>query len=262
MALVQTATGLYICLLLHDEMKIQGRIIDIHKRRIYPGIVSIAGEIIKDIVQKDISTDCYILPGLIDSHIHIESSMCTPGAFAVAAVSRGTTGVVSDPHEIANVLGTEGVRFMIRDSNRVPLKFWFGAPSCVPATSFESSGAVVGPEEVEELLHIPEVKYLSEMMNFPGVIHNDPEVLRKIEIAKQLGKPVDGHSPGLTGEELAKYIAAGITTDHECSTMAEALEKISLGMKILIREGSAARNLNALKDLIVYGYAVQRRSAS
>lgn len=231
-------------------MNISGRIIDIHKREIYSGTIRTEGEFINEILRERTREDYFILPGLIDSHIHIESSMCTPGAFAVAAVSRGTTGVVSDPHEIANVLGTEGVKFMIRDAERVPLKFWFGAPSCVPATSFESSGAVVGPEEVEELLNMPEIKYLAEMMNFPGVIYNDPEVIRKINSAKKSGKPVDGHSPGLSGEKLRKYIAAGITTDHECSTMEEALEKISLGMKILIREGSAARNLEALKGLI------------
>lgn len=231
-------------------MKISGKIIDIHERKIYPGTIWTEGELISKIEREDRGSENYILPGLIDSHIHIESSMCTPGAFAVAAVSRGTTGVVSDPHEIANVLGIDGVKFMIGDAERVPVKFWFGAPSCVPATSFESSGAEISSPGVEELLKMPEIKYLAEMMNFPGVIHGDPEVHRKIGIAQKLGKPVDGHAPGLTGESLRKYISAGISTDHECSTMEEALEKIALGMKILIREGSAARNLEALKDLI------------
>lgn len=231
-------------------MNISGKIIDIHERKIYPGTIWTEGELILKIVREDRGSESYILPGLIDSHIHIESSMCTPGAFAVAAVSRGTTGVVSDPHEIANVLGIDGVKFMIGDAERVPVKFWFGAPSCVPATSFESSGAEISSPGVEELLKMPEIKYLAEMMNFPGVIHGDPEVHRKIGIAQKLGKPVDGHAPGLTGESLRKYISAGISTDHECSTMEEALEKIALGMKILIREGSAARNLETLKDLI------------
>jgi len=231
-------------------MNISGKIIDIHERKIYPGTIWTEGELISKIVREDRGSESYILPGLIDSHIHIESSMCTPGAFAVAAVSRGTTGVVSDPHEIANVLGIDGVKFMIGDAERVPVKFWFGAPSCVPATSFESSGAEISSPGVEELLKMPEIKYLAEMMNFPGVIHGDPEVHRKIGIAQKLGKPVDGHAPGLTGESLRKYVSAGISTDHECSTMEEALEKIALGMKILIREGSAARNLETLKELI------------
>lgn len=232
------------------RMKIIGKIIDIHRRRIFPGEVILNGKYIEKINEIGNVTDNYILPGLIDSHIHIESSMTTPGSFAVAAVSRGTTGVVSDPHEIANVLGIDGVKYMIEDSKRVPLKFWFGAPSCVPATSFESSGAIIDSEGVRELLKLPEIKYLAEMMNFPGVVLNDPEVHKKIDAARKLGKPIDGHAPGLTGENLKKYISAGISTDHECSTMEEALEKLSLGMKILIREGSAARNLNALKDLI------------
>jgi adenine deaminase len=189
------------------------------------------------------------MPGLTDAHIHIESSMVTPGSFAKAAVSRGTTAVVSDPHEIANVLGIPGVRYMINDAARVPLKFYFGAPSCVPATSYESTGATIDSSGISELLKIPEIKYLAEMMNFPGVIYSDPEVRRKIEIAKKHNKPVDGHAPGVRGEALKLYVAAGITTDHECTSIEEAREKISLGMKILIREGSAAKNLDDLKDL-------------
>jgi adenine deaminase len=176
--------------------------------------------------------------------------MVTPGSFALAAVSRGTVAVVSDPHEIANVLGAEGVRYMIRDSKKVPMKFYFGAPSCVPATSFETSGATIGPDEIRELLEKDDLKYLSEMMNYPGVIYNDPEVNKKIEIARKLKRPIDGHAPGLSGELLKKYISAGITTDHECTTIKEAREKIALGMKVLIREGSAAKNMNELKDLI------------
>ena len=232
-------------------MKIAGQIIDIHNRKIFPGEITIQKGKIKEIGKIRNCPDLFILPGLIDAHIHIESSMATPGSFAVAAVSRGTTGVVSDPHEIANVLGIVGVKYMMDDAARVPLKFWFGAPSCVPATTFESSGASVGPEEVDALLQMPQIKYLSEMMNFPGVIHDDPDVKRKLTSAKNAGKPVDGHAPGLSGADLKKYIEAGISTDHECSSEEEAWEKIMLGMKILIREGSAARNLEALKGLIM-----------
>jgi adenine deaminase len=190
------------------------------------------------------------MPGLIDSHVHIESSLCTPGSFAMAVVSRGTTGIVSDPHEIANVMGLEGIEFMLKDAAKVPLKVWFGAPSCVPATAFESNGAVIDHTDLDKLLKRKEIKYLSEMMNFPGVISEDKDVLKKIMVAKKHGKPIDGHAPGLSGNDLKKYIDAGISTDHECSTLEEALEKLSKGMKIQIREGSAARNLDALKSLL------------
>ncbi len=230
-------------------MKIVGQLVDIHKMDIYPAELTIAGSSIKSIVRLGSAPEIYILPGLIDAHIHIESSMITPGAFAMAAVKHGTVGVVSDPHEIANVLGTEGVEFMINDAKKVPLYFYFGAPSCVPATRFESNGANLDHEKVKNLLQREEIKYLSEMMNFPGVINDDTEVMNKLRVARELGKPVDGHAPGLTGDQLRKYVNAGISTDHECSTLDEALEKISLGMKILIREGSAARNLKALKPL-------------
>jgi adenine deaminase len=230
-------------------MKICGKVVDIHKRDIYPAIISVQNGKINKIEKTMKAPNIFILPGLIDAHIHIESSMVTPGAFAMAAVRHGTTGVVSDPHEIANVLGEKGVMFMINDGRKVPMKFWFGAPSCVPATIFETSGAKLESIEIENLLKLPEVKYLAEMMNYPGVIHEDKEVFCKLNIARKYGKPVDGHAPGLTGEMLRKYISAGISTDHECSTLEEAKEKISLGMKILIREGSAARNLNSLKEL-------------
>jgi adenine deaminase len=230
-------------------MKITGQLVDIHKREIYPAIITVENGKVAGIERSVSAEKVYIIPGLIDAHIHIESSMVTPGAFAMAAVTHGTTSVVSDPHEIANVLGRAGVEYMISDSRKVPLKFWFGAPSCVPATKFETSGAALDSDEIAKLLSLPEIHYLSEMMNFPGVIYEDGEVKRKIDIARRLGKPVDGHAPGLTGELLKKYVAAGISTDHECSTLDEAKEKISLGMKILIREGSAAKNLTALKEL-------------
>jgi adenine deaminase len=230
-------------------MKICGQLVDIHTRSIYPAIISVSKGKIYNIEKTDSAPQVFILPGLIDAHIHVESSMITPGAFAVAAVKHGTVAVVSDPHEIANVLGQDGVRFMIKDAGKVPVKFYFGAPSCVPATTFETSGASINHSEIERLLGMKEIKYLSEMMNYPGVIHNDEEVILKIESARKAGKPIDGHAPGLSGEMLRKYVSAGISTDHECSTLAEAKEKISLGMKILIREGSAARNLDSLKEL-------------
>jgi adenine deaminase len=231
-------------------MKIYGRLVDIHKRNIHPAEISISDGKITRIKRTEDCPDQFILPGLIDSHIHIESSMITPGAFGFEAVRYGTVGVVSDPHEIANVLGWKGVEYMIKDAEKSPVRFCFGAPSCVPATDFETSGGVITAKDIEEILKRPDVNYLSEMMNFPGVIFSDREVMGKIAAAKKEGKPVDGHAPGLKGEDLKKYIDSGISTDHECSSLEEALEKISLGMKVLIREGSAARNLEALKELI------------
>jgi adenine deaminase len=230
-------------------MKVEGQLVDIHNRDIYPAVINIAGRRIESVERTDSAPDVYILPGLIDAHIHIESSMVTPGAFAISVVKHGTCGVVSDPHEIANVLGIQGVEFMIVDAKKVPLNFFFGAPSCVPATDFESNGANLDHKEVRKLLEMEEINYLSEMMNFPGVIYGNAEVRKKLDCAKELNKPIDGHAPGLSGELLRKYVSAGITTDHECSRIEEAKEKLSLGMKILIREGSTAKNLNALKDL-------------
>lgn len=194
--------------------------------------------------------DNYILPGFIDSHVHIESSMLVPEEFARLAVVHGTVATVSDPHEIANVCGVKGVEYMIERGKQVPFKFYFGAPSCVPATTFETAGASVDSAEVDVLLQRYDIKYLSEMMNFPGVLHNDDEVMKKIASAKKYGKPVDGHAPGLRGDDARKYINAGISTDHECFTEEEALDKLSMGMKILIREGSAAKNFNALAGLL------------
>lgn len=229
-------------------MKIKGKFVDLINDRIFPAEISFSKKIISVKQIKD-SPDLYIMPGFIDSHIHVESSMCTPGAFAVAAVPRGTTAVVTDPHEIANVLGVAGVEYMIEDSKKVPLRFCFGCPSCVPSTRFETSGGVLDSNLVHDLLKKPEISYLSEMMNFPGVLAKDEEVMRKIKYARELNKPIDGHAPGLSGDGLKEYVSCGISTDHECSTLDEAEEKISLGMKILIREGSAARNMEALKPL-------------
>jgi adenine deaminase len=192
----------------------------------------------------------FIIPGFVDAHVHVESSMLIPSRFASLAVKHGTIGVVTDPHEVANVAGIAGVEFMIKDGKTVPLNFFFGAPSCVPASPLEKSGAIITGAEVDSLLGKPDFYYLSEMMNFPGVIHDDEDVWRKIYSAHKYGKPIDGHAPGLGGDQLRKYAGAGISTDHECSTQEEALEKISLGMKILIREGSAARNFSNLIHLL------------
>jgi adenine deaminase len=192
----------------------------------------------------------FLCPGFVDAHVHIESSMLTPAEFARIAVAHGTVATVSDPHEIANVLGTEGVRYMQRECARTPLKIHLGIPSCVPATGFETAGAVMGPDAIEDLCRDPSLLYLSEMMNFPGVVNGDPEVMAKLAAAKRFGKRIDGHAPGLRGADLEKYVAAGIETDHECFTIGEAREKLSLGMKILIREGSAARNFNELWPLL------------
>ncbi|WP_055445736.1 adenine deaminase [Lacinutrix mariniflava] len=229
---------------------IQGNIVDIQNKFIYKGEVSIeAGKIIS-IVEKDNDVNHYILPGFIDAHIHIESSMLVPSEFAKLAVRHGTVSTVSDPHEIANVLGVKGVEFMIENGKQTPFKFNFGAPSCVPATSFESAGAVIDSDDIKTLMANPDIKYLAEMMNYPGVLFDDEEVLKKIAWAKHYNKPVDGHAPGLRGDDITKYIAAGISTDHECFTYDEALEKLQKGMKVIIREGSAAKNFNALIDLL------------
>ena len=232
------------------ELVISGNIVDVVNKAIFKGELRIVDGVIENIISKDDVDDVYILPGLIDSHIHIESSMLIPSEFAKIAVKFGTVATVSDPHEIANVLGIEGVEFMINNGKQVPFNFYFGAPSCVPATPFETAGFNLGIDDIKYLLKKKEIKYLSEMMNYPGVIFNDKEVMGKIDIANSLGKPIDGHAPGLIGHELDKYAKAGITTDHECFTKEEAIEKIKRGMKIQIREGSAAKNFNALYTLI------------
>ena len=232
-------------------MNIEGNIVDITARSIYPGRITVNNGVIENIEPLEGENfDRFILPGFIDSHVHIESSMLIPSEFARLAVVHGTVATVSDPHEIANVCGMEGVEYMINNGKTVPFKFNFGAPSCVPATPFETAGAVLDVDAVRTLLEKPEIKYLSEMMNFPGVLNGDPEELHKIKAAHDLGKPVDGHAPGLRGEEARTYTNAGISTDHECFTAAEALDKLGLGMKILIREGSAAKNFEALIELL------------
>ena len=231
-------------------MNVKGNIVDILNKRIFKGEVVIENGHISAIREVNHSEENFILPGFVDAHIHIESSMVVPSEFAKIAVLHGTVATVSDPHEIANVLGVQGVDFMIENGKKVPLKFNFGAPSCVPATSFESAGAVINADDIQNMMANPDIKYLAEMMNYPGVLFDDEEVLKKIEHAKNNNKPIDGHAPGLRGNDVSKYIAAGISTDHECFTYEEALEKLQKGMKILIREGSAAKNFDALIDLL------------
>lgn len=231
-------------------MKLQGQIVDIPNKRIFKGEITLENGKIKSIQEKEHNIHHYILPGFVDAHIHIESSMLVPSEFAKLAVTHGTVATVSDPHEIANVLGVEGVNFMIENGKKVPFKFNFGAPSCVPATTFESAGALINSDDIKTLLENPDIKYLAEMMNYPGVLFDDEEVMKKIAWAKHYNKPVDGHAPGLRGDAISKYIRAGISTDHECFTYEEALEKLQKGMKILIREGSAAKNFEVLIDLL------------
>jgi adenine deaminase len=235
-----------------ERFSVKGNVVDIQNRRIFSAVVEVAdGIIIKIAEVGDIdTTGGFILPGFIDSHVHIESSMLIPSEFARLAVVHGTVATISDPHEIANVCGMEGVEYMIENGKQVPFKFNFGAPSCVPATTFETAGAALDSAAVEKLLQREEIKYLSEMMNFPGVLFEDDEVMKKIASSHKLNKPVDGHAPGLMGDDAKKYINAGISTDHECFTAEEALDKLNHGMKILIREGSAAKNFEALADLL------------
>ncbi|CAI8173692.1 MAG: Adenine deaminase [Polaribacter sp. SA4-10] len=231
-------------------MIIKGNIVDIFNKKIFKGeVVFEYGKII-DIRKSNHTLDNYILPGFIDAHIHIESSMLIPSEFAKIAVIHGTVATVSDPHEIANVLGVKGVDFMISNGKKVPLKFNFGAPSCVPATSFESAGAIIDSNDIKEMMENPDIKYLAEMMNYPGVLLDDSEVFAKIQHAKNNNKPIDGHAPGLRGDDITKYISAGISTDHECYSYDEALEKLEKGMKVIIREGSAAKNFDSLVDLL------------
>ncbi|GFZ85995.1 adenine deaminase [Aquaticitalea lipolytica] len=231
-------------------MILQGQIVDILNKQIYKGEITIKDGKIASIIEKEHNVNTFILPGFVDAHIHIESSMLVPSEFARLAVTHGTVATVSDPHEIANVLGVKGVEFMINNGKQTPFKFNFGAPSCVPATSFESAGAIINSDDIKSLMANPDIKYLAEMMNYPGVLFDDDEVMKKIAWAKHYNKPIDGHAPGLRGDDISKYIAAGISTDHECFTYDEALEKLQKGMKVLIREGSAAKNFEALIDLL------------
>lgn len=234
------------------SFSVRSNVVDLFARTVTPAEVRVAAGKIEAIepLPAGESVEGCLVPGFIDAHVHVESSMLVPTEFARAAVVHGTVGSVSDPHEIGNVLGVEGVRYMLEQGDQTPFKFCFGAPSCVPATTFETAGATITVAEVEALLDDPRIGYLSEMMNFPGVLMGDPECLAKIKASQDRGKPVDGHAPGLRGEQAAKYVAAGMTTDHECFTIEEALDKLAAGCKISIREGSAARNFDALAPLI------------
>jgi adenine deaminase len=230
---------------------ISGNIIDIVKRKIFPGSITIhEGKIESILPEEKAKYANYILPGFIDAHIHIESSLLIPSEFARLATPHGTVATVSDPHEIANVLGPTGIHYMIENSKKVPFYFFFGAPSCVPATAFETSGALINAEDIRELFEADELPYLSEMMNYPGVLNQNPEVMAKIRVAKELRRPIDGHAPGLMGQDAERYIKSGITTDHECFKLDEALNKLKHHMKIIIREGSAAKNYEALHTLL------------
>lgn len=232
-------------------MNILANLVDIPSKKIYPAKVTVVEGRIAQIqeIQPDKELP-FLMPGFIDAHVHVESSMLVPSEFARLAVVQGTVATISDPHEIANVCGMKGVEYMIENGKQVPFHFFFGAPSCVPATPFETAGGEINTADIENLMARPEILYLAEMMNWPGTVHRDPLVMEKIEISKKHGKPIDGHAPGLMGELAEKYVSAGPNTDHECFTYAEALGKIKLGMKISIREGSAAKNFEALIDLI------------
>ena len=234
----------------NSEFQVSGQIVDVVNSRIFKGTVFVDNGKIVNVIEEENDNNQFIMPGFVDSHIHIESSLLVPTEFARLAVTHGTIATVSDPHEIANVLGIEGVKYMVATGKLSPMKFYFGAPSCVPATSFETSGAILDSKAVDELLSMDDIKYLGEMMNYPGVIFNDKEVLAKINSAQRHNKPIDGHAPLLSGDDLVKYCKSGITTDHECSALQEAREKVALGMTILIREGSAAKNFDALIPII------------
>ena len=233
-----------------NSFTIGGQIVDLVHSRVFSGVVVVENGKISKVEEQAVGNTRFIMPGFVDAHIHIESSMLVPSEFARLASCHGTVGTVSDPHEIANVLGAEGIRYMIANGKKVPFKFFFGAPSCVPATTFETSGCTLDAQAVEQLLASPDIHYLSEVMNYPGVINGDPELMAKIAASKKHGKPIDGHAPAVSGDALRKYAGAGITTDHECFCMDDALAKIVLGMKILIREGSAAQNFDDLIPLM------------
>lgn len=230
--------------------RITGRLVDVVNREIRAVEMVIENGKIEKVNEQNGSGGPYILPGFVDAHIHIESSLVTPLSFSYEAVKQGTIGVMTDPHEIANVMGVQGVEYMIRSAKKSPLKIIFGAPSCVPATAFESAGATISSTDIETLFRFGMASFLSEMMNFPGVIQRDPEVMEKLKIARKYGVPADGHAPGLTGNALQNYIDSGISTDHECSSIEEAREKLQRGMKIIIREGSAAKNFEELIPLL------------
>ena len=233
-----------------NNFSLSGQIVDLVQSRIFPGEITVTDQKITEIRELPQAAQRYIMPGFIDAHIHIESSMMPPSEFARMAVRHGTVATVSDPHEIANVLGVEGIDYMIKSGKRCHFKFYFGAPSCVPATPFETSGFTLDAQAIETLMARDDIHFLAEMMNYPGVLANDPEIVKKLKAAQKHGKPIDGHAPMVTGDAIKDYYASGISTDHECYAIEDATEKVKLGMKILIREGSAAKNFNALIPLM------------
>ena len=233
-----------------NTFSLSGQIVDLVQSRIFPGTIGVANGKITEITETPTAESRFIMPGFIDAHIHIESSMVPPSEFARMAVPHGTVATVSDPHEIANVMGVEGIDYMINSGKRGHFKFYFGAPSCVPATPFETSGFTLNADAIEQLMARDDIYYLSEMMNYPGVLAGDPEIFKKLEAAQRNGKPIDGHAPMVSGEDLRKYVGSGISTDHECYDIEDAIAKLKQGMKILIREGSAAKNFNALIPLM------------
>ncbi len=241
---------LIVLIMIDNSFSLSGQVVDLVHSRIFPGQVTVNDGKIVEVKELDTAEQQFIMPGFVDAHIHIESSMVPPSEFARMAVCHGTVAAVSDPHEIANVMGVEGIDYMIRSGKRGHFKFFFGAPSCVPATPFETSGAVLDAATVAKLMGRDDIYYLSEMMNYPGVLADDPEVMKKLKAAQAYGKPIDGHAPMVTGDDIKKYIGAGISTDHECYNLDDAKEKLHLGMKILIREGSAAKNFDALIPLM------------
>ena len=240
------------------DFSLTANVVDVLARSIRPAVIRVAGGRITAVTPTGAAPDDalpYALPGFVDAHVHVESSLLVPTEFARLAVTHGTVATVSDPHEIGNVLGVAGVEFMLENASHSPFKFCFGAPSCVPATPFETAGAEITAADIAKLFENPKIGYLAEMMNWPGVLHRDADVMAKIALAHATGRPVDGHAPGLQGNDAAHYASAGISTDHECFTAAEARDKLAAGMKILIREGSAARNFDALIELLPEHYA-------
>lgn len=236
----------------NDSGRIKTNYVDIIQQQIFLAEIVWKNGIIKEIshLGNEDSTAHYLIPGFIDAHVHIESSMLTPVEFSRLATRHGTVASVSDPHEIANVMGLDGIYFMLENADLTPFKIFFGAPSCTPATAFETAGATLKAVQLEALFKTHEVSYLSEMMNYPGVLNKDPETLAKLALAQAFSCPIDGHAPGLMGENVKHYAQAGMSTDHECSSLEEAEQKLAAGIKILIREGSAARNFDALHSLI------------
>ncbi len=229
---------------------LKGNIYDYNTGGFIKGILIFDNTIVDIVEDSSIVENCFILPGFVDAHVHIESTMLTPIEYAKECVKHGVVAAITDPHEIANVCGVSGIKYMVKCANQTPVKIFTGAPSCVPATSFETSGALISPADIESLFIEGLCSHLAEMMNFPGVLNGDEIVLKKIEVANRFQKNIDGHAPLLSGINLLNYISKNITTDHECITVSEAIEKIDAGMKIMLRESSASKDFDNLITLI------------